>query len=91
MNYKLGKSGLTAKRNIEKSICYCDSQIWLTMIFSYHHYCICGIKKYVFFSEKTLTYGQIGLRVVCVMVLIVVITTPVAIYYLRRDNAKKND
>lgn len=54
MNYKLGKSGLTAKRNIEKSICYCDSQIWLTMNFSYHHYCICGIKKYVFFFREKL-------------------------------------
>lgn len=45
----------------------------------------------MFFLEKSLIYGEVGLCVLCVMVFIVVVIMLVVCYYLRKDNVKKND
>uniref|UniRef100_K1QRM2 E-selectin n=1 Tax=Magallana gigas TaxID=29159 RepID=K1QRM2_MAGGI len=42
-------------------------------------------------SEKSLSYHEIGLCVLCVIVFTVVIATSVTCWYSRKGNAKKND
>lgn len=54
-------------------------------------FCIVGLKVLFFFLEKSLSYYEIGLCVLCVIVFIVVIVMFVICWYFRKGNVKKND